>query len=192
MQDFMDRASGKKPDKKPDPSAQDDGPKPQDQGGQQQGGQAGGKQQPSQQDPTNPQTGQGGQRADNPSPSDLKPSDQQPTSPQDPANGGPSDKTTQATQGSKDPGGKTPPNFSARDGEEVKIGGTDNSEGPKVPTSDVIKDASHSGFANTTYQDIYVEYTRYAEEAMERDKVPPGYRHYINLYFDYIGPRQRR
>jgi hypothetical protein len=187
MQDFLDRARGQEP-KAPQSAGQDDPQNPQDPQGSQQGAPKG-SDKSSAQDPKNPKPGQGDQRADSTKPGDPTnlPAEQDADKTSGQASSAQNGNNPKGTQ---DPGKGDTSKFSPSDGDEVKIGGVDNGEGPKEPTADVIKDAAHSGFATTSYQDIHTQYTRYAEEAMDRDKVPPGYRHYIHLYFDYIGPRQ--
>ena len=56
--------------------------------------------------------------------------------------------------------------------------------------SEVIKKASQSGFANRKYKDAYEEYEKAVEEVLEQEKVPPGYRHYVRRYFDFIRPQK--
>ncbi|MGI5830210.1 MAG: hypothetical protein ACOX8U_08610 [Bradymonadia bacterium] len=61
-------------------------------------------------------------------------------------------------------------------------------DGPKS-TSEIIEIVGQTGFANVEYRDVYQSYEEAAEEALEKDKVPQGYRHYIERYFDYIRPQ---
>ncbi len=53
----------------------------------------------------------------------------------------------------------------------------------------VIESTSDQGFARTEYRDVYAEYEDVAEEIMEREDVPRGYRFYIQRYFELIRPR---
>ena len=36
---------------------------------------------------------------------------------------------------------------------------------------------------------VYGDYASHAEESLEHDRVPPGYRTYVERYFDLIRPR---
>lgn len=185
MKDFLDRAQGKKPGDPQNKGDQSDPKSAQDKtggSGPQKSPGPGGQDPPA--DPTSKGQGDaksGGQKTDQDDPTAKT---------TDASNGGPaSDKRTgnnSKNAGSKDGKGE---DLKANT-EDFSIGGVDGGQGPTEPTSDIIKDASHSGFASTAYKELHAEYTRYKEEAMDREKVPPGYRHYINRYFDYIGPQQ--
>ncbi|UJR81075.1 hypothetical protein [Sandaracinus amylolyticus] len=59
--------------------------------------------------------------------------------------------------------------------------------GPSRP--EVIRTAAQRGFATREYSDVYGEYADHAEEVIERDRVPPGYRFYVQRYFQLIRPR---
>lgn len=69
---------------------------------------------------------------------------------------------------------------------DTKVDGRDAGGKSK---SQIIKAASEEGFATTEYKDVYVDYTSVAEEVMDREKVPAGYRYYIKRYFELIKPR---
>ena len=56
--------------------------------------------------------------------------------------------------------------------------------------SEIIRSASEEGFATVDYQDVFVDYEDIAEEVMEREAVPDGYRYYIKRYFQLIRPHQ--
>jgi hypothetical protein len=71
-------------------------------------------------------------------------------------------------------------------GRTVQVQG-DAQRGPT--RSEVIRSASQSGFASRAYRDVYSEYAGHAEEVIERDEVPPGYRFYVRRYFQLIRPR---
>jgi hypothetical protein len=63
-------------------------------------------------------------------------------------------------------------------------------EAGRGPTrSEVILDAADRGFATTSYQRVYSDYRAHAEDVIERDEVPPGYRFYVRRYFQLIRPR---
>lgn len=55
--------------------------------------------------------------------------------------------------------------------------------------SEVILGASERGFAARNYEEVFTDYENHAEEVLERDEVPPGYRFYIRRYFQLIRPR---
>jgi hypothetical protein len=62
------------------------------------------------------------------------------------------------------------------------------SEGPS--RSEVILGAADRGFASTPYRDVYTDYENHAEEVLERDEIPSGYRFYVRRYFQLIRPRE--
>jgi hypothetical protein len=53
----------------------------------------------------------------------------------------------------------------------------------------VIRSAAQRGFASRDYRNVYAEYAEHAEEVIERDRIPPGYRFYVRRYFQLIRPR---
>lgn len=71
-------------------------------------------------------------------------------------------------------------------GRSVRVGG-EPGDGPS--RSQVIRSASSRGFASRDYERVYGDYASHAEEAIERDRVPPGYRAYVERYFELIRPR---
>jgi hypothetical protein len=72
-------------------------------------------------------------------------------------------------------------------GRAVRVQGEPGS-GPS--RSQVIRGASSEGFASRDYERVYEDYASHAEEAVERDRVPPGYRGYVQRYFELIRPRE--
>jgi hypothetical protein len=56
--------------------------------------------------------------------------------------------------------------------------------------SEIIESAASGGFASQGYKDVFVEYEDVAEEVLESEQVPPGYRYYVRRYFDLIRPRE--
>ena len=60
-------------------------------------------------------------------------------------------------------------------------------EGPT--RSEVIRSSAQRGFASRDYRDVYTDYSGHAEEVLEQDEVPPGYRSYVRRYFQLIRPR---
>ncbi len=63
-------------------------------------------------------------------------------------------------------------------------------EGPS--RSEVILGAADRGFASRGYRRVYTDYRDHAEEVLERDEIPPGYRFYVRRYFQLIRPREER
>ena len=61
------------------------------------------------------------------------------------------------------------------------------SDGPS--RSEVILGAAERGFVGRGYRDVHTDYSNHAEEVLERDEVPPGYRFYVRRYFQLIRPR---
>jgi hypothetical protein len=61
------------------------------------------------------------------------------------------------------------------------------SKGPS--RSETILDAADRGFATTDYRKVYTEYHGHAEQVLEQDEVPAGYRFYVRRYFQLIRPR---
>lgn len=55
--------------------------------------------------------------------------------------------------------------------------------------SQVIRGADARGFASRDYERVYADYASHAEEAVERDRVPPGRRASVRRYFELIRPR---
>lgn len=56
--------------------------------------------------------------------------------------------------------------------------------------SEVILGAANRGFVSQDYERVYVDYERHAEEVLEQDQVPGGYRFYVRRYFQLIRPRE--
>ncbi len=63
-------------------------------------------------------------------------------------------------------------------------------EGDGASRSEVILGAADRGFVGRGYQEVYTDYEGHAEEVLERDEVPPGYRFYVRRYFQLIRPRE--
>jgi len=62
-------------------------------------------------------------------------------------------------------------------------------EGDGASRSEVILGAADRGFVGRGYQEVFTDYEGHAEEVLERDEVPPGYRFYVRRYFQLIRPR---
>ena len=48
------------------------------------------------------------------------------------------------------------------------------------------------GFASRGYQKVFREYHNVAEEALDKDEIPGGYRFYVRRYFQLIRPREEQ
>lgn len=76
----------------------------------------------------------------------------------------------------------------------ARLGAGQNSQLNGVPgtgpsRSEVIRGGAARGFATRDYERVYGDYASHAEESLERDRVPPGYRTFVERYFDLIRPR---
>ena len=72
--------------------------------------------------------------------------------------------------------------------QEVSAAGIDSGEG--TASAEVIYGAAERGFRGRGYQDIYTEYETVAEQVLEKDEIPSGYRFYVRRYFQLIRPRE--
>jgi hypothetical protein len=63
-------------------------------------------------------------------------------------------------------------------------------EGAGPTRAETILSASDRGFSNKAYRKVYRDYTSVAEEAMNREKVPLGFKSYVKRYFRLIMPRE--
>ncbi|MDQ2643035.1 MAG: hypothetical protein M3020_04420 [Myxococcota bacterium] len=70
---------------------------------------------------------------------------------------------------------------------DVAAAGIDTGEG--TASAEVISGAAERGFVGKGYRDVFVQYENVAEEALEKDDIPPGYRFYVRRYFQLIRPR---
>ena len=61
--------------------------------------------------------------------------------------------------------------------------------GPGPANSNVIAGAAHEGFVAPAYEEVYRQYKHVAEEVINQDDIPPGYRVYVRRYFELIRPR---
>jgi hypothetical protein len=82
-------------------------------------------------------------------------------------------------------GGATNPKVGVQD---TQVQGNDTGQGGS--RSEVILGAAERGFASRGYQKVYREYHTVAEEALEKDEIPGGYRFYVRRYFQLIRPRE--
>jgi hypothetical protein len=85
-------------------------------------------------------------------------------------------------------------NVQGKQGTNPKMGTQDsqiqgNDTGQGGSRSEVILGAAERGFANKGYTKVYREYHTVAEESLNKDEIPGGYRFYVRRYFDLIRPR---
>jgi len=71
---------------------------------------------------------------------------------------------------------------------DVSAAGIDSGEG--TANAEVIYGAAERGFVGKGYKDIFTEYQTVAEQTLEKDEIPPGYRFYVRRYFQLIRPRE--
>lgn len=72
--------------------------------------------------------------------------------------------------------------------QDVSAVAADTGEG--TASSQVIMGAAERGFVGRGYRDVYTEYRTVAEEEIQADEIPPGYRFYVQRYFQLIRPRE--
>jgi hypothetical protein len=72
--------------------------------------------------------------------------------------------------------------------QDTQVAGQDTGQGGS--RSEVILGAAERGFASRGYKNVYREYNTVAEEALEKDEIPGGYRFYVRRYFQLIRPRE--
>ncbi len=61
--------------------------------------------------------------------------------------------------------------------------------GQGTASSQVISGAAQRGFVGRGYKQVYTDYKTVAEDVMNRDDIPPGYKFYVRRYFQLIRPR---
>jgi hypothetical protein len=71
---------------------------------------------------------------------------------------------------------------------DVSAAGVDSGEGSA--SAEVIYGAAARGFNTKAYKDVFVQYETVAEQNIEKDEIPPGYRFYVRRYFQLIRPRE--
>lgn len=82
-------------------------------------------------------------------------------------------------------GKRTDPKMGTQD---VQAQGLDTQEGPS--NSEVILSAAERGFKGTGYKKVFTDYHTVAEQQINKDQIPDGYRFYVNRYFQLIRPRE--
>ncbi len=73
--------------------------------------------------------------------------------------------------------------------QDTQLQGNDTGQAGSPSRSEVILGAAERGFASRGYQNVYREYHTVAEEALNKDAIPGGYRFYVKRYFQLIRPR---
>ena len=208
MQDFMDRAKGqeKKPQKQGDSGQeqpqdaqgqQQQGQQQQGDQGQQQQGQEGQQQQDSQ-----GQQGDQGQQQQSDQGQEGQQGQQQGQQGQQQQDdqGDQGDQGQQlGQQGQQQPSDSAGPEpgkgHDTREGDatSMQVGMKDETlqgmDSSDMTTREVIEAAGQKGFASTAYREVYQTYEKAAEEVMESEEVPQGYRNYVEKYFDMIRPQ---
>jgi hypothetical protein len=71
---------------------------------------------------------------------------------------------------------------------DVSAAGIDSGEG--TASAEVIYGAAQRGFVGKGYKDVFTEYQSVAEQVIDKDDIPPGYRFYVRRYFQLIRPRE--
>jgi hypothetical protein len=71
--------------------------------------------------------------------------------------------------------------------QDVTAAGVDSGQG--AASAEVIYGAAERGFVGKGYQRVFTDYETVAEQVMEKDEIPPGYRFYVRRYFQLIRPR---
>jgi len=71
---------------------------------------------------------------------------------------------------------------------DVQQQGLDTQQGPS--NSQVILSAAERGFKGTGYKKVFKDYHTVAEQQINKDQVPDGYRFYVHRYFQLIRPRE--
>ncbi len=82
-------------------------------------------------------------------------------------------------------GKRTDPKMETQD---VQAQGLDTGDGPS--NSEVILAAAERGFKGGGYKKVFTQYKTVAEEQINKEKVPDGYRFYVHRYFQLIRPRE--
>ena len=72
----------------------------------------------------------------------------------------------------------------------TRVEGEQSGRGPT--RSEVILGAAERGFASHEYERVFVDYESHAEEVLEQDQIPGGYRFYVRRYFQLIRPRDNQ
>jgi hypothetical protein len=71
---------------------------------------------------------------------------------------------------------------------DVSAAGIDSGDG--TASAEVIYGAAQRGFVGKGYKEVFTEYQSVAEQVIDKDQIPPGYRFYVRRYFQLIRPRE--
>jgi hypothetical protein len=71
---------------------------------------------------------------------------------------------------------------------DVQEQGLDTKQGPT--NSEVILGAAQRGFKGSGYKKVFTDYHTRAEDQINKDQIPDGYRFYVHRYFQLIRPRE--
>ncbi len=71
---------------------------------------------------------------------------------------------------------------------DVEAAALDTKAGPT--NSEVIYGAAERGFKGSGYKKVFTDYHTRAEEQINKDQIPDGYRFYVHRYFQLIRPRE--
>jgi hypothetical protein len=63
-------------------------------------------------------------------------------------------------------------------------------EGRGVSRAEVISESSQEGFATEAYRDVFTDYRRFAQSALDNEALPPAQRRAVKRYYQLISPRQ--
>jgi hypothetical protein len=72
--------------------------------------------------------------------------------------------------------------------QDVEAQGLEANAGPT--NSQVILSAAERGFKGTEYKKVFTQYRTVAEENIQKENIPDGYRFYVQRYFQLIRPRE--
>jgi hypothetical protein len=72
--------------------------------------------------------------------------------------------------------------------EDVTAAAVDTGQG--AASSEVVFGAAERGFSGARYQKVYTQYRTVAEDVLSQDTIPAGYEFYVRRYFQLIRPRQ--
>lgn len=72
--------------------------------------------------------------------------------------------------------------------QDVAAAGIDSGQG--TASSEVVYGAASRGFTAGGYRKVYTDYKAVAEEVLESDEIPAGYKFYVRRYFQLIRPRE--
>lgn len=77
------------------------------------------------------------------------------------------------------------------DGVDTRIGGRMQGRGDVYLTPVPVKTAPRHSRAATPYYEVYDSYKREAEEALNKETIPPAYKQQVKDYFESIQPEKK-